>query len=428
MLSLFQDLFEEYFQFKKDLARQHHFQMSEYERLCKSPAKLTQDMSGSGTRSARRPVRGSACRSACRPRRSVHGLPHLPVGPFHSVADISYLGKKIRLSLSLSLSLSTSMPQVSETTVESRSVCEIEINSLEASLGFGLSPLRIQDIRFMTGPQLDPASDSNPRSFTCYGQWPQKLDATISGISYSRGSGGTLSVGYPQAGGIQASKSWSETVQRPLTCAGLSLKDMEIGIDSENQFVWRYPILRNNDLRHKSATFKNHKGMVAYPTSQPPDSICTKATMTCDINFSCLSWALGHLRGLIPFKTKVRDGNLTYPCRHVRFNVQVNVSPENGGQFSFPGDNECGGSLDLGEYHFSNTNGVLVLEIERKNGVPPYVMEPQRPVASATQGEETFTIDFFDNLQTIKFQQGTGQEVSRHLKSSLELTRQKRVH
>jgi hypothetical protein len=301
-------------------------------------------------------------------------------------------------------------------------VCEIEVKSLEANLGIGSSPLRIQDIKFTTGPQLGQANSRDSRSFTCYDQHPHKLDATVSGMSYSRGNSGRLSVGYPPSVGVTTTKNWTETIQRPSTCLGLNLKDMEIGIDCNNQFVsgWRYPILRKNDLRHKLVKFENHNGSMAYVTSQFPESIRTTASMTYDINVTRFSWAFNHLRGLIPSRTKVKDGNQMYPCRQVRFKLPVDVFPDDAGEFWFPGEDECGSSLDMGEYCFKkDPNGVLVLEIQRKNGVPHYILQPQIPPTSTAEDAETGTVNL-GHSESIEFQAGTGKETSpRSLESSV---------
>lgn len=357
------------------------------------------------------------------------------VAPFYSFADISYLGEKVRLSFNLSLSLTTFSPQIPQIQTGSRRVCKFKIKSLEGRLGMGSSPLRIQDIRISTGPQLDPAITTHTaRSFTCSDQSPSKLDATVSGVSYSSGGSGAVSIGYPQSVGVSTTRNWGETIQRPPACLGLNLKDMEIGIDSNNQFVWRYPVLRNNDLRHKSVKFENHTGSITYPTTQSPTSMRTAATMTCDVNTSRFSRAFVHLRRLIPSRSKIKDGNTMYPCRHVRFNLQVDLFPDDTGQFWFPQKDEGGGCLDLGEYFFKDGgNGVLVLEIQRKDGVPVYTTQPQMTDVSPNPASETRTIDIA-SLQRLQFEQRerteTGIKTSQRytLDSTLEIDLRRSRH
>jgi hypothetical protein len=114
-----------------------------------------------------------------------------------------------------------------------------------------------------------------------------------------------------------------------------------------------------------------------------------KAMMTCGIPNSRISFLTSRLRGLIPSTTRVRDGNVEYPCRQVRFCLQTDIAPDDSGQFQFPHEGECGAPVDLGQYKFTNDpNGNSVLEVQKSERAPVVIENPfnwNPPTAVGTQ-------------------------------------------
>ena len=67
-----------------------------------------------------------------------------------------------------------------------------------------------------------------------------------------------------------------------------------------------------------------------------PEAMRAKAMMTCRTPNSRIPFLTARLRELIPSITCVRDGNVEYPCRQVRFCLQTDIAPDDNNQFQFP--------------------------------------------------------------------------------------------
>jgi hypothetical protein len=117
--------------------------------------------------------------------------------------------------------------------------------------------------------------------------------------------------------------------------------------------------------------------------------------------------------------TKLKDCNVTYPCRHVRFRAQVDISPDEDSRFTFPKDGECGSLLDLGEYRFSeDNNGVVLLEVPPKKRALLSVPEKTGGTLRTADG----VVSRPDHLKTIQIQKFVGAPTRlQRLAASLEV-------
>ena len=157
---------------------------------------------------------------------------------------------------------------------------------------------------------------------------------------------------------------------------------------------------------------------MVYPSTQPPDSIRTTALMTCSYfprQFGLQSSTRINTDPL----TKLKDCNVTYPCRHVRFRAQVDISPDEDSRFTFPKDGECGSLLDLGEYRFSeDNNGVVLLEVPPKKRALLSVPEKTGGTLRTADG----VVSRPDHLKTIQIQKFVGAPTRlQRLAASLEV-------
>jgi hypothetical protein len=83
------------------------------------------------------------------------------------------------------------------------------------------------------------------------------------------------------------------------------------------------------------------------------------------------------IRGFLRSCRIVREGGIDYPCRNVRFNLHTDILPNENGKFEF-NSAEGGVSIDLGQYKFSDDDGIFRLDIDRNERVPLPIQDPHK--------------------------------------------------
>ena len=151
------------------------------------------------------------------------------------------MNKALRLTLSTSFSMESSRWNMDETnTVErSRNECNILVQELEARLDVPLlheHPLEFQEFRLYIGSSL-----KTSRRITAHQQYRNLLNISISGASNYQVYGVSLGTGYPQVALLGAMAKRGEMLNRPPISVGLELKNVQVGIDLENQLYGHIP-------------------------------------------------------------------------------------------------------------------------------------------------------------------------------------------
>lgn len=300
--------------------------------------------------------------------------------PFHGFADVKHRETFARLSLTTSFSMNTSIwrHSIPENLGYSRNGCEIIVEEVQARLDAcerQNNPFEINELRLTMGPSWNTIETQLTRLTTAHFQSPSLTDITISSVMDSREFGIQFGAGHPGTASFGSSFKRGETLQRPPECVGLQLKNIQVGVENGHQFFWKYPVSKTHPLLKKLATFSNHRGTIAFPPDSPPDAIFVRASMICNIPRSFRN-RFNRIRGLLRYSTIVRDENIDYPCRQVRFCLQTNIFADEDGKFKYPDSGECGISLDLGRYCFKEHKGVIILEAERPGLGPSNINNP----------------------------------------------------
>jgi hypothetical protein len=224
------------------------------------------------------------------------------------------------------------------------------------------------------------------RHFTAHHQSPAQREATVAGLTSTEEWGGAFRAGYPQPGiSVEVTRKKGISRARPVgNGIDFDFDKIEIGIHEGNQFLWRYPLQRHTPYygESKSVRLGPHSGTIAYQTDTPPDKIKITTTMVCSLttaneSIGSHSNIKSKTKRFLRFLHVVRDGGKDFPCRHVRFRLHTDVVPNETNQFNF--NSATGASIiDLGQHSFFEENGVIVLEIHRKENTPLKVPEPHR--------------------------------------------------
>jgi hypothetical protein len=358
--------------------------------------------------------------------------------PFHGFADIVYHRQSHQISLStmLSVASSTWYPQQPPIQDHARRVCKISVDRVCARITRQTrtieagerreDPLRIALVTVTIEPSLYQNNDQTERSsrlFTTHNQSPSLRDAMITSTTTYTEFGGSVRLTYPGAA-LEISRTRTNAVSRPATAVGLVINEVQIGIQNQNQFFWRYPISKE-DIGgievNKSATFSDHVGEISYLASKAPDAVSVKTSMTCVLLHNTRSnnrWN-NALRGLLWFVSIVRDNGVDYPCRHVRFKLHTDIPQDENGLFVFPRDGECGTTMDLGEYRFHDNDGVFCLEILRGDDRLNIDNPHQRAAPfEMTSGLWKTTADTMGNFSVTET---SAKEINPNVKTALEI-------
>lgn len=220
----------------------------------------------------------------------------------------------------------------------------------------------IQEVRLRMGPSMagftgsDRDLNQHQRSIRPGDHQPKLRDLVIKELNLGGEQGVGVKISYPFGISLEANKKRRREITLPESSIGLARKTITVENVNRNQFQWRYGIssqaeFHSQPLLTRCASFENHKANFLYGSGMIPCSMRIEVAVICRLPSPLLS-------------QRFRSNDKTYPCRNIRFKLQVDIFPTATKLFSFPRTDCSGKHLDLGSYLFVKKNGLLCLDID----------------------------------------------------------------
>ena len=180
-----------------------------------------------------------------------------------------------------------------------------------------------------------------------------------------------MNAGYPQPGiSLELSRNIGVSFTPPVS------NGIEIDFDKIKVGVNFSGDIRSS--RHLALTNPQHSvNILAQSRIQQVNPQMRIAAMACGM-YGGSQMLSPQIRGFLRSCRIVRKGGIDYPCRSVRFKLHTDILPNENGKFDFNSVTEGGLSMDLGQYKFSDDDGIFRLDIDRNERVPLPIQDPHK--------------------------------------------------